>query len=241
MNTPEIKNRVRTPKSLAMKDKTTHRRSFITTLVGGAAAFGLSSALAPLKASALTNTLLDDKGDAKDAEKWFSKIEGKKHKMVFDMSKPNNGAALSWALTLMDTYNELGTPDSDLAVVIILRYAGGPLAIADPLWAKYGFGKRIELKDPETNEFATRNLFAKCPTEDDDCFELFQKRGGMICVCKKGLEHSAESLAEQQKLNKDEVIKEFYDNVLPGIQMVPTGIWALNRVQEMGCTFSSAG
>ncbi len=217
---------------------TTHRRGFISTLIGGAAAFGLSAVLSPLKAQA-ENT--SPASGAEEAEKWFSKMEGKKHKMVFDMCKANNGAPLSWALTLMDTYNDLGTPDSDLAIVIILRYAGGPLALADPLWLKYGFGKRIELKDPETKEFATRNLYAKCATEEDDCFELFQKRGGMIAVCKKGMEHSAESLSEQMKLDKDVVTKEFFDNILPGIQLVPTGIWALNRAQELGCTFSSAG
>lgn len=241
MNTFGSRPSCQHPQTLAMKDKTTHRRGFITTVLGSAAAFGLASVLAPLKATASATPLPDDKEDAKEAEKWLSKLQGKKHKMVFDMNKANNGAPLSWALTLMDTYNDLGMPDSDLGILIILRYAGGPLAIADPLWAKYGFGKRIEVKDPDTNEFALRNPFAKCPTDDDDCFELFQKRGGMVCVCKKGLEHSAESLAEQQKLNKEDVVKEFHANILPGIQLMPTGIWALNRAQELGCSFSSAG
>ncbi len=228
-----------------MKEQTTHRRGFIRTILGGAAAFGLSSIVSPLKTQAQparpaggsTAPLVG----SEEAEKWFSQMEGKKHKMVFDMCKHNNGGPLSWALTLMDTYNDMEIPDKDLSVVIILRYAGGSLALADPLWEKYGFGKRVELKDPETKEITLRNIFAKCKTEDDDCFELFQKRGGMIAVCKKGLEHSAESLAESLKLDKEVVKKEFLDNVLPGIQLMPTGIWALNRAQELGCNFCSAG
>ena len=220
------------------EETTTHRRGFINTLIGGAAAFGLSSIIVPLNSKAQTTTPANA---AEDAEKWLAQMEGKKHKMVFDMCKHNNGGPLSWALTLMDTYNDMGVPDTDLSIIIVLRYAGAPLALADPLWKKYGFGKRIELKDPETKVNALRNIFAKCKTEEDDCFELFQKRGGMICVCKKGLEHSAESMAESLKLDKETVKKEYLENVLPGIHLMPTGIWALNRAQELGCNFCSAG
>lgn len=215
----------------------TGRRDFIATVVSGAAAFGISSAIAPFSMHAGNTPAATV---AADAEKWFQQVKGK-HKMVFDWPKHNNGAALGWALTLMDTYNDMGTPDKELSIVLILRYATTPLSIGDTLWTKYGFGKRIDLKDPDTNEFAMRNIFAKCPTEDDDCIELFQKRGGLVCVCNHALQSSAESLAEQLKLNKEEVRKEFMDNLLPGIQPVPSGIWALNRAQELGCTFSFGG
>ncbi|MFL5764997.1 MAG: twin-arginine translocation signal domain-containing protein [Bacteroidia bacterium] len=216
------------------------RRKFLTTALTGAAAFGLSSI--PFSLDAETGTEPATKADPlfAESEKLFAAQKGK-HKMVFDMWKHTNGAALSWALTLMDTYNEQGIPDKELSIAIVLRYAGGPLALNDTLWAKYEFGKRIELKDPETDQYATRNLYAKCPTEDDDCFELFQKRGGLICVCKKGTEHSAESLAEKMKVDKEVMKKEFFDAVLPGIHLVPSGIWAMSRLQDLGFRFVSAG
>ena len=103
-----------------MKDQTTHRRGFINTVIGGAAAFGLSSLIAPLKTQAQPvrpaggNTV--PLVGSEDAEKWFAQMEGKKHKMVFDMCKHNNGGPLSWALTLMDTYNDMGVPDKDLSI-----------------------------------------------------------------------------------------------------------------------------
>lgn len=220
-----------------MKEQNT-RRNFITTVLNGAAALGLSSITSPLKAETAET---DQKTETIEAEKWFTQLQGKKHKMVFDMWKHSNGAALSWALTLMDTYNEMGVADKDLSVIIVLRYGGTSLSLADPLWEKYGFGKRIELKDPETEKDSLRNLFAKCKTEEDDCFELFQKRGGLVCVCSQAVAHSAESLAEHLKLDKETVKKEFFANILPSIQLMPSGIWALNRAQELGCTFCSAG
>lgn len=228
-----------------MKEQTTHRRGFIGTLLGGAAAFGLSTVIAPLKIQAQPARPAGGNNPpatgAEDAEKWFAKMEGKKHKMVFDMTKHNHGASLGWALTLMDTYNDMGIPDSDLSLVIILRYAGFAFAFNDPLWKKYGFGKRIEFKDDETEKFALRNVYAKCKTEDDDCLELFQKRGGMVCVCGKSIDGSAEGFAKLFKSKKEDVHKEFMDNLLPGIQVMPSGIWALNRVQELGCKFCFAG
>lgn len=216
---------------------TNPRRDFITKVVGGATAFGLASVISPLSAHAEKTPV---PAVFAEAEKWFSKMKGK-HKMLFDWPKHNNGAALGWALTLMDTYNEMGVKDEDLSVVLVLRYATTPMALASPLWEKYGFGKRVDLKDPETKEFALKNLFAKCATEDDDCFESFQKRGGMICVCGHALDGSAESLAESLKLNKDDVKKEFSDNLLPGIQRMPSGIWAVSRAQELGCKFCFGG
>jgi hypothetical protein len=216
---------------------TTHRRHFITTVVNGAAAFGLSSIVAPLKVQAENTFPANDVGDA---EKWLSQIKGK-HKMVFDSPKHHDGAAIGWGLTLMDTYNDLAVPDTDISVVIVLRSAGTPLAIADPLWAKYQLGKRIEMKDPATKTFALKNLYAKCKTEDDDCIELFQKRGGLVCVCNHALIAMSEGFAKKYKLKKEDVLKEFLDNLLPGIQLVPSGIWAVNRAQELGCTFCFGG
>jgi intracellular sulfur oxidation DsrE/DsrF family protein len=221
-----------------MKEQTTHRRGFITTLLGGAAAFSLSSVLAPAKVQAQNAV---PSGVGGESEKWFTQLEGKKHKMVFDMTKHNHGACIGWALTLMDTYNDMEIPDKDLSIIIVLRYAGFGFAFGDPLWKKYGFGKRLELKDDETGKMALRNIYGKCKTEDDDCIELFQKRGGMVAVCGKSIEGSAEGLAKQLKLKKEDVHKEFMDNLLPGIQVVPSGIWALNRSQELGCTFCFGG
>lgn len=219
------------------ENNNTPRRDFITKIVGGAAAFGLSSVISPLSAHAEGTP---EKTLFAEAEKWLGKMKGK-HKMVFDWPKHNNGAALSWALTLMDTYNDAGIKDEELSIVLVLRYATTPMALASPLWEKYNFGKRIDLKDPETKEFALKNLYAKCATEDDDCFELFQKRGGMICVCSHALDSSSDSLAESLKLDKEELRKEFNSNLLPGIQRMPSGIWAVNRAQELGCKFCFGG
>jgi len=62
-------------------DLTTNRRAFIGTLATGAAAMSLAGIAAPLQ------TLAKDKpavNGADDPDAWFKKLDGKKHKIVFD-------------------------------------------------------------------------------------------------------------------------------------------------------------
>jgi intracellular sulfur oxidation DsrE/DsrF family protein len=48
-------------------------------------------------------------------------------------------------------------------------------------------------------------------------------------------------VAEQMKLDAAEVQKDWLAGVLPGIQVVPSGVWAIGRAQEHGCAYCFAG
>jgi intracellular sulfur oxidation DsrE/DsrF family protein len=47
--------------------------------------------------------------------------------------------------------------------------------------------------------------------------------------------------AKSKGLDAEEVKKEWIAGILPGIQVVPSGVWAVNRAQENGCSYCSAG
>ncbi|MCE3278310.1 MAG: twin-arginine translocation signal protein [Bacteroidetes bacterium] len=214
----------------------THRRNFINALISAGAAIGLSTVTATVNAASIKTT----PEESNEAEKWMAQIKGK-HKMVFDWTKHNNGAIVNWALTLMNTYNSMGISDKDLSVVIVMRYAGTPTGFADHIWEKYSFGKKLDLKDPATGEFTLINPYAKCKTAEENCIERFIKRGGMVCICNESIKAMSEGYAAKMELKKEDVYKEFISNLVPGIQPVPAGIWALNRSQELGCTFCFGG
>jgi intracellular sulfur oxidation DsrE/DsrF family protein len=42
-------------------------------------------------------------------------------------------------------------------------------------------------------------------------------------------------------LKADEVYKDFMGGILPGVQVVPSGVWAVGRAQEHGCAYCFAG
>jgi intracellular sulfur oxidation DsrE/DsrF family protein len=43
------------------------------------------------------------------------------------------------------------------------------------------------------------------------------------------------------KMEADAVKKDWMSGLLPGIQPVPSGVWALGRAQENGCGYIFAG
>ena len=51
----------------------------------------------------------------------------------------------------------LGFPDINTVVGIVNR--GFPINASDALWAKYELGRRWQLKDAQTNDWATRNIY----------------------------------------------------------------------------------
>ena len=42
-------------------------------------------------------------------------------------------------------------------------------------------------------------------------------------------------------LDADEVYQDFKNHIIDGIQIVPTGVWALGEVQAKGCGYIYAG
>jgi len=48
-------------------------------------------------------------------------------------------------------------------------------------------------------------------------------------------------VAMQTGAKPEDVLKDWTANVLPGVQVVPSGVWALGRAQEKQCAYIFAG
>ena len=72
-----------------------------------------------------------------------------------------------------------------------------------------------------------------------------QERGGhmfYICsVCNLAINVHAGALAGKMGMSKEAVYSDLIANLNPGIQLVPSGVWALGRAQENGCGYIFAG
>jgi len=225
-----------------MSENNSHRRGFLGKLLGGAAVFGISSILAPVKANA--EILSSGTTAVNPSEAIFKNLKGK-HKLVYDTIAHRNGSGLSWCQAFLNTNNETGTPDKDLNAVIILRSGGIGMAMPDAIWEKYKLGELYKCEDPATKAPAIKNQFFNV-TKDDlieplMSIDALQKRGVIFCVCKIAIKGNAERIADLNKLEKTEVEKDMLANVLPGIHVVPSGMWALSRAQENGCGFVFVG
>ncbi|HEY6809460.1 MAG TPA: hypothetical protein VI160_11820 [Gemmatimonadales bacterium] len=220
----------------------THRRGFLGRIAAGAAAAGLSGLVAPLGLVAETRPADDPAFEA-----WLNKITGK-HKQMFDAPEVNGGLGLIWARVFLNTANETyATTDADNTAVVVLRHFAAPLALGDAMWAKYKFGDMLKLTDARTSAPAVRNTFAhQLPAEQlipaSGVDDLLAK-GVLIGVCNVALTVIAGMVAKAAgaPATGDSVKRDFLANLIPGVQVVPSGVLAVNRTQEKGCTYCFAG
>ena len=130
------------------------RRDFLKQVATGAAALSLTMLAPPLSLSA---TPLND-NQADDADAWFNKIKGK-HRIVFDVTKPNETMPFAWPKVFLLTNAATGTSEKDIGVVVILRHDGIPYAMESRLWEKYKFGEFFKIDDQKTKAPSMRNMF----------------------------------------------------------------------------------
>jgi hypothetical protein len=226
--------------------KSTARRGFLGTLVKGATAFGLLSLASPLKLNATTQIETEDLGDS---DLWFNQIKGK-HKIVFDCTQPHEVFPFAWPKVFLITNSKTGTPEKENSVVVVLRHDAIPYAFEDRLWSSYGFGEVFKADDPKTKKPSMRNPFWK-PMPGD--FQVpgvgnvqigineLQESGVMFCVCDMAITVFSNVVAGIVKKDPVEVKKDWMTGLLPGIQVVPSGVWAVGRAQEHGCAYCFAG
>jgi intracellular sulfur oxidation DsrE/DsrF family protein len=226
-----------------MGNKNVLRRDFLGMLATGAAAIGIGSLASGSVGKAVASTPFQA-GNDMGLESWLSRITGK-HKQVFDATSVNHGFPLAFARVFLSTNNSVGVPDSDCTAVIVLRHDSIPIGMESRLWEKYKMGENFEVMNPETNAPMTKNPFYMIPKGvlpfDDMTVDELQKRGAMFGICDMALTFNSMKVGKKMGLDPAEVKKDWVAGLLPGIQIVPSGVLAVNRTQEHGCTYCYAG
>jgi intracellular sulfur oxidation DsrE/DsrF family protein len=224
--------------------RSTPRRGFLGTLAAGAAAVGITSLAGPLRLHGKPKEMQTG-SDNSEFEQWLSKINGK-HRQLFDAPAPNGGMPFAWTRVFLMTNGQLGVSEKDVSAVIVLRHAGIPLGMGHDLWEKYKFGEVFKVDDDATKLPAVRNQWFM-PKEGElklpgMSIEALQKSGVLIGICDMALTfYSKVVFAPKMNMDADVIKKEWVAGILPGIQIVPSGVIAVNRAQEHGCTYCFAG
>src|SRR5215469_4495156 len=203
----------------------TPRRGFFRRF-GGAMAVGLAGlASKPLYAQ--------NSSTAAEGPNWPGTLPGR-HRQLIDAYAVNAGFPLAFAYTFLVT-NESAT------AVVILRHEAFPIALGSAMWEKYKIGESFKIVDPETNAPATKNPFLRpkagvLPLEDMAVDRLLA-RGVVFGACNVALQIHSKMLAGNAGVSAEEAAKEWTANVIPGITVIPSGTWGVNRAQEAGCTY----
>lgn len=222
------------------------RRKFLQTLATGTAALGIASVISPFQqVQAEPLKSISDPGP----DEWFNQVKGK-HRIVFDATGPHEMFPFAWPKVFMLTNAATGTPEKECSVVVILRHNAIPYAFPDNIWAKYNFGEMFKIDDPKTKKPSVRNPFwqpkpgdFKVPGIGEVSIGIneLQQSGVLFCVCNMAITVYSAVAADMMKMSPDEVKKEWTNSILPGVQLMPSGVWAVGRAQEHGCAYCFVG
>jgi hypothetical protein len=214
---------------------TTHgarRRNFFR--LAGATVIGLAG-LAPAVSRAQAATPVAD-----DGPDWPGKLAGR-HRQLVDAYTVNDGHPLAFAHAFLLTDAAPGSATS----VVVLRAQALPIALDSAMWEKYKIGESLKIIDPETKALAVKNPFLQPKPgvllADDMAVDRLLGKGAVFGACNLALHGLSKQLAGNAGVSADDAAKEWAANLVPGIPLLPSGVWGLNRAQEGGCTYCSGG
>jgi intracellular sulfur oxidation DsrE/DsrF family protein len=226
------------------------RRDFLTQL----AAAGLASAGLTAIGSAAHAQPATGGSAPKFDDSWTARVRSARHKAVFDAPEVQDGLGLWQAWLFRRGYREaLGPAEAAATVpVVVIRHAATVLAIDDALWAKYKLGESRKLNDPVTKKPAERNPFAR-PLPDapkpegnfavmlegqpEPNIQTLLKDGAVVLACNLALENMIGAMAKRSEQTVEAVRAETHANLVPGVILQPSGVYAVIRAQEAGCVY----
>ncbi len=234
------------------------RRRFVMGMTGGLAAFGLPGVgpTASTDSVAGTRRLGPETYPGPGVESaadwdmsWVDRITGT-YRMVFDAPEVADGTVLHQARVYLSGYAEVnGTKDADTSAVMVIRHAAIPLVANDLLWDELELGKRFKVKDAETGKDARRNPFlnANAPRGakyaliwPDGGLETLIGRGCVALACNLALFRLVSMIAKRDKVDNRAAREKALGNLIPGVVVQPSGIFAVARAQAAGCDYIRA-
>lgn len=213
----------------------TPRRGFFRR-IAGAMALGLAG-LAPDPSRAQGTAARPGGPD------WPGPLKGR-HRQLVDAYAINKGAPLAFAQYVP---GDKRTPTANVVAataVVVLRHDAFPLALGDEMWRKYKIGESFKIDDPETKAPALKNPFLHSKSgvlPDGMAIDLLLASGTVFGACHVALRVQSKMLAGNAGVSAEDAANEWTANVIPGITILPSGVWGVNRAQEAGCTYCAGG
>lgn len=213
----------------------TPRRGFLGSVAVGAAGLMLSQL-------SIAGAEVPGSGAAVGDE-WISRIKGK-YRQVFDCTTFNDGFGAAYPLNFIESTKEaLKVADSEITAVVVFRHFSMPILLTDAIWAKYPIGETLGVKDPKTNAPAKRNIFRdNIPLYPGLTYEQeMTSRGVIFTACNMALTVISGMTSAKAGVTAEQAKKEWTEGLIPGVNLAASGVYAVNRAQQAGCSYCYGG
>ena len=208
----------------------TPRRGFLAR-TAGVMALGFAGFASPLRAQTAASP--------SSAPSWPGALKGR-YRQVVDAYEVNSGFSLAFVHTFLAPNDPSNTTG-----LLVLRHGAFPLALKDEMWKKYKIGEAFKIIDPETKAPAVKNPYYKPKSGvlliDDIALDRLIDRGTVVGACNVALTVQSKMLSGNAGVSAEEAAKEWAANVVPGVTIIPSGTWGVNRAQEAGCSYCAGG
>jgi hypothetical protein len=223
------------------------RRAF----VGGLGQLGLAAVVSPRVAGIAARTPARAPSPSPNGSapgewdlSWIARLEDAPDRAVVDTTAIGGGFVLQIATRYLDNCDAVyGAGKHRARVVLNLRVRAVALGVNDGLWSRHALGVEYEVKDPVSQQPATRNIYMTPAAGDapgSGSIKGLVDRGAVILVCDFALGHLAARLATKSGRTEEEVHRELGAGLVDGAFLVPSGIFGLARAQNAGCAYLNA-
>ncbi len=222
-----------------MSTRTTLRTTFIATVAAGAI---IASFVTTPNSEASTLEPIASAASSAPEDKWLQGLNGA-HKQLFDSPAPAGGIPLVHIMNFLDTYNKAyGVADTKLNTVGTFYGSTTFHGLSDAMWTKYNLAAFLKGVGADAGTGATPNPWRKEPqilgmALAPASIESLQKRGTRFILCNNALTIFAGMVAQSQGLNADAVYNDMKANVLPGVELVPAMVIAIEQANRAGLAY----
>ena len=214
------------------------RRALVAAVVALSASATLAARATPAVARSTSPTAVS----TTPSDRWLKGLTAK-HRQFFDAPSPAGGIPLVHIMNYYDTYNRAyGVADAQVDAVGTFYGATTFYGVTDAMWAKYRLGEFLETVDPATGKPAVANPWRAQPvvlgmTLPQAGIETLQRRGATFILCNNALGIFAGLLAKARGLDADAVHADLKANVLPGVELIPGMVVAVEQAHTAGLSY----
>ena len=175
------------------------------------------------------------------SNRWLDGLKAK-HKQFFDAPAPGGGIPLVHVMNYYDTYNKaFNVKDADIDAVLTFYGSTTFHGLSDAAWSKYALGEFLDVKDA-SGKAVTANPWRAAPeilgmTLAPASIEALQKRGATFILCNNALQIFSGMLAQKRGLDAKVVYEDLKANILPGVELVPAMVIAVEQAARAGLSY----
>jgi intracellular sulfur oxidation DsrE/DsrF family protein len=172
---------------------------------------------------------------------WVKRLT-RPHRVVFDVTKINDGTAFWQSTSWMQGYAETeNTTDADVNVVLVLRHEAVRMALNDAMWARLtSDGTSSAKRNPWLGDTAADSA-SSGGMPGQVTLRKLMARGVIALACNNALNGQAFTLKTKEGVSEPDAQAQLRASVANGIYVVPNGVFAVGRAQEAGCALFIAG